>query len=64
MNTLNAKSAVNGPIGESGNKSKYLGDAEMFFEERKVEELLERVEKRIGRAKEDVVGFINTMVVI
>lgn len=61
MNTLNAKSATYGLNVEFGNKARYIGVADMFFEERKVEELLNRVEKRIGRAKEDVVGYIDAM---
>jgi len=60
VNTLNARSATYGSNVECGNKARYLGAADMFFEERKVEELLDRVEKRIGKAKEDVVGYIDT----
>jgi len=63
VNILNEKNATYGSNVEFENKARYIGVTDMFFEERKVEELLDRVEKRIGRAKEDVVGFINTMVV-
>ena len=52
-----------GPIGEFGSKLDFFCDVDMFYEERKVEELLDKVEKPIGKAKENVVGFINTMVV-
>jgi len=63
VNTLNAKSAMYGPIGEFGSKLDFFCDVDMFSEERKVEELLDKVEKRIGMAKENVVGLINAMVV-
>ncbi len=52
-----------GPIGEFGSKLDFFRDVDIFSEERKVEELLDKVEKRIGRAKENVVGFINTTVI-
>lgn len=63
MKTLNARSAVDGSNVEFGSKARYIGVTDIIFEERKVEELLDRVEKRIGRAKEDVVGYLDTMVV-
>ncbi|HWR12517.1 MAG TPA: hypothetical protein VN445_11880 [Rectinemataceae bacterium] len=63
MNRLNAKCTLFEPAGRFRYKSGYLGDADMLFEEKKVEAMLDRVEKRIGKAKENVVGFVGSMII-
>lgn len=58
MTTLQMKGSWNEVKGKLKQKYGQLTDDDLVFEEGKEEELLGRLQKRLGRSKEDVRRFI------
>lgn len=59
--TLNVKDISHRPAGKFRYKYAASDDNDLLFEEWKVEELLDRIEKSVGRAKEDVTALFGTI---
>ena len=57
--TLDAKDISHGPEGKVRYKYAALADNDLLFEVWKVEELLDRIERSVGKAKEDMIAFVG-----